>query len=76
MHLRSMTDADDFGAYDYVVVPLNTGSLTMVSDQGERSQAGLRAGEPYYRDAGVVDMGCEQTHVVSRPWPSPPSCAG
>ncbi len=40
-------------AYDYVVVPLHTGSLTMVSDRGERNEAGLRAGEPYYRDAGV-----------------------
>lgn len=39
--------------YDYVVVPLVTGALTMLSDRGERSEAALTAGSPYYRDAGV-----------------------
>ena len=39
--------------HDYVVVPLHTGTLTMVSEDGTRSGAGLSAGSPYYRDAGV-----------------------
>ena len=38
--------------YPYVVVPLTTGSLTATSAAGENTSA-LRAGEPYYRDAGV-----------------------
>ena len=38
--------------YAYVVVPLTTGSLTATSAAGETTNA-LRAGEPYYRDAGV-----------------------
>jgi len=38
--------------YAYVVVPLTTGSLTAISAAGETTNA-LRAGEPYYRDAGV-----------------------
>jgi quercetin dioxygenase-like cupin family protein len=39
--------------YDYVVVPLHTGSLTMLSDTGDRTEASLTVGAPYYRDAGV-----------------------
>jgi quercetin dioxygenase-like cupin family protein len=38
--------------YPYVVVPLATGHLAITSRDGE-STAALRAGEPYYRDAGV-----------------------
>jgi quercetin dioxygenase-like cupin family protein len=38
--------------YPYVVVPLTTGSLAATSAAGEATTA-LRAGEPYYRDAGV-----------------------
>jgi quercetin dioxygenase-like cupin family protein len=38
--------------YAYVVVPLTTGALTAISAGGEATSA-LRAGEPYYRDAGV-----------------------
>jgi len=38
--------------YAYVVVPLTTGSLAATGATGETTNA-LRAGEPYYRDAGV-----------------------
>ncbi|HEY7039422.1 MAG TPA: cupin domain-containing protein [Methylomirabilota bacterium] len=38
--------------YAYVVVPLTTGSLAIVGAGGQTSNA-MRAGEPYYRDAGV-----------------------
>ena len=38
--------------YAYVVVPLTTGSLTAIGAGGETTNA-LRAGEPYYREAGV-----------------------
>ena len=38
--------------YPYVVVPLTTGSLAASGATGETTSA-LRAGEPYYRDAGV-----------------------
>jgi quercetin dioxygenase-like cupin family protein len=38
--------------YPYVVVPLTTGSLTAASAAGETASA-LRAGEPYYREAGA-----------------------
>jgi quercetin dioxygenase-like cupin family protein len=38
--------------YAYVVVPLTTGSLTATGAAGETTNA-MRAGEPYYRDAGV-----------------------
>ena len=36
----------------YVVVPLTTGSLVLTSAAGETTGA-LRAGDPYYRDAGA-----------------------
>jgi quercetin dioxygenase-like cupin family protein len=38
--------------YAYVVVPLTTGSLTAITATGEATNA-LRAGEPYFREAGV-----------------------
>jgi quercetin dioxygenase-like cupin family protein len=38
--------------YAYVVVPLTTGSLVATGVGGETTAA-LRAGEPYYREAGV-----------------------
>ena len=38
--------------YAYVVVPLTTGSLVAITSAGESVNA-MRAGEPYYRDAGV-----------------------
>jgi quercetin dioxygenase-like cupin family protein len=38
--------------YPYVVVPLTTGSLTAASTAGETTSP-LRAGEPYYREAGA-----------------------
>ena len=38
--------------FPYVVVPLTTGSLALTGPAGEATGA-LRAGEPYYRDAGV-----------------------
>ena len=37
---------------DYVVVPLTTGDLLIADDQGER-RAGMTAGVPYERTAGV-----------------------
>jgi quercetin dioxygenase-like cupin family protein len=36
----------------YVVVPLTTGSLALTTAAGETTST-LRAGEPYYRDAGA-----------------------
>jgi quercetin dioxygenase-like cupin family protein len=39
--------------YDYVVVPLNTGSLTLVDAAGNESVAELVAGQSYFREAGV-----------------------
>ena len=38
--------------YAYVVVPLTSGALAATGAAGETTSA-LRAGEPYYRDAGV-----------------------
>tara|TARA_B100000686_G_C16297631_1_gene716831 strand:- start:235 stop:525 length:291 start_codon:yes stop_codon:yes gene_type:complete len=38
--------------YDYVVVPLTTGTLRLESADGE-VEAGLEAGSPYFRDKGV-----------------------
>jgi len=38
--------------YAYVIVPLTTGSLVAITAGGESASA-MRAGEPYYRDAGV-----------------------
>ncbi|HEV8474550.1 MAG TPA: cupin domain-containing protein [Methylomirabilota bacterium] len=38
--------------YAYVVVPMTTGPLALLSDAGE-SSAQLTAGAPYYREAGV-----------------------
>jgi len=38
--------------YPYVVVPLTTGSLALTGPAGDATGA-LRAGEPYYRDAGA-----------------------
>ncbi|HKW94810.1 MAG TPA: cupin domain-containing protein [Methylomirabilota bacterium] len=38
--------------YAYVVVPLTTGALAASGPAGETTSA-LRAGEPYYREAGV-----------------------
>ncbi len=37
----------------YVIVPLTTGRLKLVDGEGEASFAELKAGVPYYRDAGV-----------------------
>lgn len=39
--------------HDYVVVPMTTGSLTMVGPDGDETTAELTAGEPYFRPAGV-----------------------
>ena len=38
--------------YDYVVVPMTEGELTIVAAAGT-SQARIAAGEPYFRKAGV-----------------------
>ena len=40
-------------AYDYVVVPLADGVLEIADAAGNRTQARLTAGVPYYREAGV-----------------------
>lgn len=50
-------------AMDYVVVPGTTGRLRLVEADGEREVA-LRAGEAYYRAAGVE-------HDVINPNPDP-----
>ena len=38
---------------DYVVVPLTDGTLRMTGPDGERHDAELGRGEPYFREAGV-----------------------
>ncbi len=38
--------------YDYVIVPLTTGSLVLEEQDGER-RSELTAGVPYFREAGV-----------------------
>jgi quercetin dioxygenase-like cupin family protein len=40
--------------YDYVVLPLTTGKLKLVGDEAEEAvTAEIKAGEPYFRKAGV-----------------------
>jgi len=39
--------------YDYVVVPITTGQLTMIGPGGTESRASLISGQAYARDAGV-----------------------
>ncbi|MGD1877976.1 MAG: cupin domain-containing protein [Kiloniellaceae bacterium] len=39
--------------YDYVVVPLNTGTLKIVDKEGKESTSQLTAGISYFRRAGV-----------------------
>ncbi len=39
--------------YDYVVVPIIGGRLTMTDDDGKATQAELKLGESYNRPAGV-----------------------
>ena len=39
--------------FDYVVVPLFDGALEIVLGNGERVEAKLQHGVPYYRDLGV-----------------------
>ncbi len=38
---------------DYVIVPMTTSVMTIVSPTGERSAAQLTAGQSYFRKAGV-----------------------
>lgn len=39
--------------YDYVVVPLVTGTLKLIGPDGNEAHADLEAGKSYYREAGV-----------------------
>jgi len=39
--------------YDYVVVPLTSGTLKMIGPNGETTYAALVAGDSYFRLAGV-----------------------
>ncbi len=39
--------------WDYVVVPMTTGDLTIIDSDGEKSLASLTAGRPYFHRAGV-----------------------
>ncbi len=39
--------------YDYVVIPLFDGTLEIVTGNGERVEARLHNGVPYYRELGV-----------------------
>jgi len=39
--------------YDYVVVPITTGQLTMIGPEGAETRASLVSGQAYARDAGV-----------------------
>jgi beta-alanine degradation protein BauB len=41
-------------AHDYVVVPLTTGKLRIVTSDGAASDAELVTGAPYAREAGVA----------------------
>ncbi len=40
--------------HDYVVVPLSTGKLRIVAEDGSASDAELATGVPYARNAGVA----------------------
>ena len=40
-------------AYDYVVVPLLDGKLKLVTEGGAEAIAEMKAGVPYFRNAGV-----------------------
>jgi beta-alanine degradation protein BauB len=40
-------------AYPYVVVPLSTGTLTIIDAAGAATSADLVTGRPYFREAGV-----------------------
>ena len=40
-------------AYDYVVVPMLDGNLKLVTEGGDEQIAELKAGVPYFRNAGV-----------------------
>jgi quercetin dioxygenase-like cupin family protein len=40
-------------AYDYVVVPLTTGTLKLIGPDGSETLAELTTGTPYFRHAGV-----------------------
>lgn len=39
--------------FDYVVVPMSTGRLEIAASDGSVSSSELKAGEPYFRRAGV-----------------------
>lgn len=39
--------------YDYVVVPLTTGTLRLIGPGGTATEASLTAGVSYFREAGV-----------------------
>lgn len=39
--------------WDYVVVPMTTGELTIIDNDGKKSLASLTTGRPYFRRAGV-----------------------
>ncbi len=39
--------------YDYVVVPMTTGTLQLIGPNGEATFAELAAGVSYFREAGV-----------------------
>ena len=39
--------------FDYVVIPMLSGVLRIVTGPGEESEAELRSGVPYFREAGV-----------------------
>jgi quercetin dioxygenase-like cupin family protein len=40
-------------AHDYVVVPLYDGKLRLIGPDGKTSEATLKTGVPYFREAGV-----------------------
>ena len=39
--------------YDYVIVPLDSGTLQLIGPDGSESEAELTAGHSYFRNAGV-----------------------
>jgi len=39
--------------YDYIVLPLSSGNLRIVDNEGAETLSALAIGEPYFRPAGV-----------------------
>ncbi|MCY0941105.1 cupin domain-containing protein [Streptomyces antarcticus] len=64
-------------AYDYVVVPVEDGRITVIAPDGSRTESVLRAGETYARQAGgaheVVNSGTGRLVFVEIEFKQPPT---